>query len=173
MIDKKLINKAKTGDKNAFSQIISFINQDLYKIAKTKLSQESDIYDAIQETIIAAYQSINKLSNYYKYKTWIYKILLHKCNDIYRTKYKFNTISYDSNECEKFTSNTYEIENNIEFNNLLKILNEDEKTIMILYYLENYTSKEISKILNIKEPTVRSKISRAKIKIKENYKEVL
>lgn len=173
MISKKIIKKAQKGDKSAFTALINSINQDLYKLAKTKLTQECDIYDAIQETIIASYQSLYKLSNYSKFKPWIYKILLNKCNDIYREKYKFNTISYDSNECEKYISTNLEFESNIEFDNLLSSLEDEEKTIIVLYYLEDFKSKEIANILKINENTVRSKILRAKRKIQKKFKEVL
>lgn len=43
----------------------------------------------------------------------------------------------------------------------------EERTIIAMYYSQNYTTKEISDILNIKESTIRSKMLRAKAKIKE------
>ena len=53
------------------------------------------------------------------------------------------------------------------------MLNYDEKLILILYYAEGYNSKEIAQILDINKNTVRSKIMRAKNKIKDTLKEVL
>lgn len=58
----------------------------------------------------------------------------------------------------------------MDFDILIKDLSNQEKAIMTLYYYLGYTTKEISKILNIREGTIRSKISRAKIKIKNQYK---
>ena len=56
-----LINKAKNGDKTAFTYLIQDIQNDLYRIAKTRLSDDNDISDAIQETMINAYRNIKKL----------------------------------------------------------------------------------------------------------------
>ena len=54
----------------------------------------------------------------------------------------------------------------MDFFNCISFLNEDERTIMAMYYSNEYTIKEISDILNINLGTVKSKISRAKIKIR-------
>ena len=83
---EELIQKAKTGDKEAFTTIMLSLEKDLYKIAKTRLKNDDDIYDAIQETIIEAFKSIKKLKNTEAFKTWIIRILINKTNDIFRRK---------------------------------------------------------------------------------------
>ena len=63
-------------------------------------------------------------------------------------------------------------ENNDEklnFQDLIKHLNSEEQLILTLYYYSRYTTKEISRIIKIKENTVKSKISRAKEKIYKKY----
>lgn len=164
-----LIKKAKKGDIDAFEEVILYYKNDLYKIARTRLNKSDDIDDAIQETIITAYQSIHKLINISKFKSWLITILITKCKYIY--KQKNNTISYDNIDAEKFISNYSDINSNIEFYNLLDALDNDEKTIMVLYYSEGYKTKEISKILNINDSTIRNKISRARKKLEKILKE--
>ena len=73
---EELIQKAKNGDKEAFTTIMLSLEKDLYKIAKTRLKNDDDIYDAIQETIIEAFKSIKKLKNTEAFKTWIIRILI-------------------------------------------------------------------------------------------------
>ena len=63
-------------------------------------------------------------------------------------------------------------DSDLEFNNLINLLNDDEKTIIVLYYAEGYKAKEIAKILKMKESTVRNKILRAKRKIQNDLEEV-
>lgn len=122
--------------------------------------------DAIQETIILAYSSIRKLINVKSFKTWIIKILINKCNEIYREKTTSKTVSLDAYELEKYNLNKEDDFSSVEFESLMSVLSKEEKTIMILYYSEKYTTKEISKILGINESTIRSKISRIKKKLK-------
>lgn len=170
-MNKELIKKAKKGDKIAFEEIINYYQDTLYKVARTRLNSIEDIEDAIQETIISAYKSIYKLYNISKIKSWLITILINQCNYIYKQKKKNDTISFDSMNEKNYIDNSAKINSNIEFESLLKILNNDERTILFLFYSEKYTSKEIGKILNINDSTIRNIISRAKKKIEERLKE--
>lgn len=169
MVDE-LIREAKKGNINAFEQIILNYKNCLYKIARTRFSNIDDIEDAIQETIISAFQNIHKLKDTTKFKSWIITILINKCNRINRKKSKLN-VSYDDINAERYVSKS-DLSSSLNFEELMKILDKDEKTIMTLYYSENYTSKEISKILKINDNTIRRKIANARKKIERNLTEV-
>lgn len=60
---EELVNKAKTGDKDAYTNLIKSIENDLYKIAISILKNEDDAQDAIQETVINSYLGISKVRN--------------------------------------------------------------------------------------------------------------
>ena len=92
---EKLVIKAQEGDKEAFTQAILLIKNDLYKISKMKTTNEEDIQDIIQETMLDAYKYLKKLKEHKKFKAWIIKILINNCNKYYRKKYKDNEI-YDN-----------------------------------------------------------------------------
>ena len=57
----------------------------------------------------------------------------------------------------------------LDFDFMCKNLNYEDRTIIILYYLERFTDKEIGKILNLKESTITTKRTRAKQKIKNIF----
>lgn len=160
---KKLILKAKNGDRNAFTTLILNIEEELYKIARTRLNNEDDILDVIQDTIISAYKSIKKLRKPELFKKWIIKILINKCNDQYRKKQFIELNENIVGEIEIDSSK-------IDFDCLMKILNYDERIAMTLFYLEGYTTKEIGKLLKTNENTIKTRIKRAKEKIKNRYK---
>lgn len=143
------------------------IQKDLYCIAKMKINNENDIEDIIQETMLSAYTNLKKLKNNSFFKTWIIRILINKCNKFYKKK---NLKSLDDKQEINIIS-TKEIDlSTIEFENFISFLTEEERTILTLYYSLNYTTKEIAQILQKREGTICSKISRAKVKIKEKYK---
>ena len=169
---EELIQKAKKGDKEAFTKLILEISNDLYKIAKTRITNTQDIEDAIQETMIEALKSIKKLKDITKFKKWIIKILINKCNRIYRKKYK-KDISINEYDLDKYliTNNYKEIEDDINFYLLIKDLKYTERIIIILYYMEDYSVKEIKEILGMKESTINTNLFRARQKIKKNIKE--
>lgn len=166
---EKLIKKAQKGDKDAFETIIKTYQKELYKIAKIRLNSIEDIEDVIQETIFSAYKSINKLKDSSKTKSWLITILINKCNDYY--KRKNNNISLEDIEADKYIPSSTQINSTIEFDNLMSLLNKDERTVLVLYYSEGYKTNEIGNMLNINDSTVRNIMQRAKKKIEKNIKE--
>ena len=155
---EELIKEAQIGDKNAFN-----------KISKSRINNEDDIADAVQETMIATFKNIKKLRDTSQFKQWVITILINKCNRIYRRKYK-KDISYEEYNFESFSSSC-NIESNIEFYEMLKDLKYEEKIVIILYYLEQYSIKDIKEILKMNENTVTTHLYRARQKIKKNLKD--
>lgn len=165
---EELVEKAKKNDKRAFSELVTLIEKELYLIAKAKLKNDDDIGDAIQETIYKSYKNIKKLRDNSIFKTWIIKILINECNNIYKKKSRYS-ISYEDKEMEKYLA-TNDKSDNVEFEVLIKDLDNEERFILTLYYCSKYTVKEISKIAKINENTVKSKMARARNKIRQQYK---
>ena len=160
---EELVEKAKNGDSEVFNKLILNIQKEIYYIAKSKIDNENDIEDIIQETMLKAFLHIKKLKDNSLFKTWIIRILINDCNNFYKRK-KYKSID-DKEIINKINSTEMDL-SNIEFKDFISFLNEDERTILTLYYYLGYTTKEISKILNKREGTICSKISRAKKKIK-------
>ena len=152
------------------STILEKYITDMYKVAKTRLSNEEDIYDAIQETAYKLYINIEKINDANKIKIWLIKVLINECNKIYRNKKREIKLQ------EKVTKELLDMieltnEHKVDFEILLKELKSEDRTILALYYGDNYTTKEISSILNKNENTIRSRIKRAKEQIKRKAEE--
>lgn len=165
-----IIEKAKKGNKEAFTELIFEIRHDLYKIARCRLSCEDDIEDAIQETMLATFKNIKKLNKNESFKKWVITILVNKCNDIYKKNKKRN-VFFENGNLENIyqKEENYNELNNIDFYLLLKDLNYDERIAIILFYLEGYSIKDISKILKTNENTIKTRLKRSKDKIKQKY----
>lgn len=166
---EELVVKAKEGNEAAFTELMLQIKDELYKIAKIRLKNDDDVFDAIQETVLSAYKSLKKLKYNQYFKTWIIKILINECNKSYKNSNSKKECSYEILENE--ISNQDIIEEKINFDFICNKLNREEGTIILLYYMEKYTDKEIGKIMNMKENTVRTKRTRTKDKIRRFYKE--
>ena len=85
---EELIIRSKNGDEKAFTKLILSIKNDLYRIGKTRLNDDNDINDAIQETMINAYKHLKKLKDNSNFKSWVIRILINECNKIYKKKSK-------------------------------------------------------------------------------------
>lgn len=166
---EELFIRAKNGDKLAFEEMINLLQPNLYKIAVIRLKNESVAKEILQDTFIILYMNIKKIRDAEKLKYWITRVLINNCNKYW--KKNKNLISFDEIEAEKYIFNKDDfekIEQEIIIDKYFRKISEEEKMILTLYYLGDYTSKEISKLLKIKESTIRSKIKRALEKIKES-----
>lgn len=161
-----LIERAQNGDEKAFTKLIVSIQMTLYRVAKTKLSCDDDINEAVQETMIQTFKSIKKIRQPEFFKTWVIKILINNCKKVYKKNKKIEEVSYND---EVLNDMYYKIDdyNDIDFFYIIKNLDYNERITLTLYYAEKFTTKEISKILNQPESTIKNRISRARKKLKK------
>ena len=85
---EELVERAQKNDEQAFNELILKAQKEMYLIAKSKLKDEEDIADAIQETILACYKNLKKLRDNKLFKTWLIRILINECNKIHRQNKK-------------------------------------------------------------------------------------
>lgn len=167
-----LVEQAKNGNEQAFSSLIEENKLKMYKVAKSILKNEDDVCDAIQNALMSAYKNISKLQNNQYFSTWIIRILINKCYDIAKDNQKRNNnvidiADYNTDEGVR-SYDTYNSDSIVE--NVLNQIDEELKTVTILYYYNDYSVSEISRIIDIPEGTVKSRLSRARSKIYEIVK---
>ncbi|ENQ3105477.1 sigma-70 family RNA polymerase sigma factor [Bacillus cereus] len=162
-----LLKRAQKGDEEAFIEAIDIIMPQMYKVAKARLKNEEDIGDAVQETILAAFSNLKKLKEPRYFKTWIMKILMNKCNDIIRK----NKIVYveDYEQVPSQHAMNEKIEQKLDFESILNHLSVEYRLVIVLFYVNKFTTKEISEILSEKEGTIKSRLSRARQQLKTYY----
>lgn len=160
------VKLAKRGDKEAFSRLIEMNKISMYRVAASMLVVEQDIEDAIQNSIIKAFQGINHLKKNEFFKTWLIRILINECRTILRSNNKVIHIEEVSTDIS--TSDNY---STLELTNAVSSLEEELRIVTTLYYFEDIPQKEISKLLDIPDGTVRSRLSRARTKLYEMLSE--
>jgi len=165
-----LIKRAQKGDNEAFIQAINEYMPQMYKIAKSRLKNEEDIGDAVQETIVSAFSNIKKLKQPAFFKTWIIKILINKCNDIFEKNKIMHMEDYETIENVQHASVCSDnIDEELDFYNILNNLSSEYRLVIVMYYVNRFTTREISEILNEKEGTIKSRLSRARQQLKTYY----
>ncbi|WP_250673690.1 sigma-70 family RNA polymerase sigma factor (plasmid) [Paraclostridium ghonii] len=162
---KNLIEKAKKGNEESFFELIEENKLALYKAAKSILNDDDDVADAIQETIISTYRNIKSLKDDSYFKTWLTKILINKCKDI-MAKNK-EVLIFDNYKEEGYTQ---EFLIKFEIEEMLNVLSKEQKLVVSLYYISQFNTREISAILKESEGTIKSRLSRARNKLRKNTK---
>ncbi len=152
------IKKAKSGDVDAFAALYSEIYLDLYRFALYSLRSPADAEDAVSETVIDAFTSIQKLRSEESFKAWIFKILSAKCKRRMRFIQPLLDEFSETIPDENSSENLAEL---IDVRNYFFQLKDEERLIISMHIFAGYTSQEIAKILHLNPNTVRSKESRA------------
>ena len=158
----KLVRKSKKGNNLAFSILIKSYEKDLYKVAIAMTKNEDDALDCIQEAILQAYINIKDLRQDEYFKTWLIKILINKCNALLKKNKKILNLDVNTSKNDKV-----EQSEKLELKDSINNLDSDLKIIVILYYYEDMSIKDISESLNIPQGTIKSRLSRARSKLKE------
>jgi RNA polymerase sigma-70 factor, ECF subfamily len=153
---------AKNGDKFAFERLIEANEASLYRVANSILRNEADAEDAYQETIIKAYKGIVNLKKNEYFKSWLIKIMINECNYIIRKRKK--TVSLEVLGEKEI--NSLDNHEKLELWTAVKSLETELRTVIILFYYEDFKQSEIAEILGIPDGTVKSRMARAKEKLR-------
>lgn len=157
------VRLASKGNKEAFCRLIDSNKNQLYRIAKGIIYTEDDIDDVLQETILNAWLHINSLKKEEYFKTWLIRILINECYSILRKRKKVIHLE----EIKPIESNDINSNEEIDLWNALNSLSDELRTTVILFYFEDLQYKEIAVILKISVGTVKSRLSRAKVKLEK------
>lgn len=159
-----VIQAQKSRDAEAFILLMEQNRQSMLKTAKAFLSNEEDVADVIQDTILTCYEKLDTLKQPEFFKTWLIRILINKCKDCLRKNRELHIP-------EEYTvpGHTQSLSSNYEFRELLASLDEKYRSILVLYYSEGFNIREIAQLLELNEHTVKSRLARARKKFAEEY----
>lgn len=157
-----LVRKAKERDPNAFSELIRFYTKELYRVAVAILMNDEDAADAIQDTILTCWEKIGTLKENAYFKTWITRILINKCYDL--REQHMNEEPYMNNQ-----EPTVPLDSNLEFKEMLSVLDEKYRIPMLLFYGQGYKIKEIAGMLHIPQSTIQTRLDRGREKLAAYY----
>lgn len=149
--------------KEQLGELILTSQDTLYRVSKTILKNDTDCADAISETIVKAFSKIHTLKQDNYAKTWLIRILINECYSILRQKKKL--VSLEDYTLKEPASQ--EKEDYSELYEAISRLPEKIPTCVTLYYMEEFSVKEIAVIMDITESAVKNRLARARAKLKE------
>lgn len=145
----------------------------VFRFAANQLKSYQDAQDIVQEVLIAPYLTDKVFENDYHLKAWMMKATLYKCSNHKRDQVRIKEDSKDFSSPEVsnlFPSETEELISEKGRDPLWDIvdqLSEDFRTAIYLHYMEGCSVDEIAKIAECSPTTVRTRLFRARSKIKQ------
>jgi len=187
MNEADLIQEAKKGDVNAYNRLVLHYQQAVYNVAYRIMGEPQAAEDATQEAFISAYKAINKFRGG-SFKSWLMRITTNACYDELRRRKRRPQSSLDEltqdNESSILLRNPeegpeaqqqrLELMQAIEY--CLQSLTDEQRITAVLGDVEGYDYKEIAEITRVSLGTVKSRMSRARTKLRDclqGFKELL
>ena len=128
----------------------------------------NQICDVLQNVFLKLFQTRQSFNSEEHLKQWLIRVAVNECHNLHRSFWKRNIVHME--EIEK-SAQDFWADNEIDLHNALLQLPSEYRIIIHMYYYEGYKTKEISKILKVKEATVRTRLARGRDRLRELLKE--
>ena len=139
----------------------------VYRTAYQYLLNTDMTEDVVQEAFVKLFINRKAFNDDEHEKAWLLRVTINLCKNILKSKAYHNLeLNVESEICE--TSFEENSNTKIDIQNQLKNLSAEQRTAIYLYYFERFSIKEISKVMKIKENTVKSHLKRAKQNLRIN-----
>ena len=171
-MEKDLIKLAINGNVTAFEELIRQQERIAYNLAYRMLGNEQDAFDATQEAFLRAYLNISKFKGESAFSTWIYRIVHNACLDEIRKRKNAPITAGDEESAEIYVeASTPDDElsrkdTQLQIIDALSALAPQWREIVILRDVQGFSYNEIAEILQCSIGTVKSRVNRARIKLK-------
>ena len=177
--DVQLIHRILSGDDEAFNTLVRKYQKSVHALAWRKIGDFHFAEEIAQDTFLQAYKNLAMLKDHNQFSGWLYVIANRLCLKwIQRNKPVMQSLEDTSmREVERSSYTRYVSEQRETeaterryaiVKRLLERLPESERTVVTLYYLGEMTAKEIGKFLGVSVNTIKSRLRRARERLKND-----
>ena len=149
-----------------FEKLVLQNEQKLYRISMSMLKNEADAQDAVHDAILKAYKNLGSLKKEEYFSTWLVRILINCCNK----QLKENSRRFDIGDNLPDVASRDNPYLSVELGEAIDSLPPKIRITVILYYIEDFSVKDIKRVLHIPEGTVKSRLSKGRALLKEMLK---
>ncbi len=176
--EEAAIERALAGDLDAFNQLVVKYQRLAYSVAYRMLQTEDAAADAVQDSFIKAYRALGSFKGGV-FKSWLLRIVVNTCYDVLRAqkRYTFEPIGEEAGDETPVTllvdnsESPQDYVERMELNGLIELgirsLPADQRLVLTLCDVHGYAYEEIAEITGFPMGTVKSRISRARTKLRD------
>jgi RNA polymerase sigma factor (sigma-70 family) len=178
--DQYYITKIVAGDSKAFAVLVDRYKDLVFTLALRMLKNREEAEEVSQDTFIKVFQSLVKFKGESKFSTWIYRITYNGCLDrLKKYKQQYNVVPIDEYterqivDLSTIMDSLEEEEQRQTIKECLHLLSSEDSFLLTLYYYEEQSLDEISKIVGLTANNVKVKLFRSRKKLAAILKERL
>jgi RNA polymerase sigma-70 factor (ECF subfamily) len=176
-----LVDRARSGDQQAFSTLVTQYERKIYRLALNITRNEEDAEDVLQEAFLKAYEHLDRFEGHSKFYTWLVRIAVNEALMKLRKRKGDRTVSLDepmetgeetvTREIAVWEDNPEQRYSREEMQTILDeavaSLKPDFRTVFTLRDIEELSTEETAQALGISVPAVKSRLLRARLALRE------
>jgi RNA polymerase sigma-70 factor, ECF subfamily len=156
--DPALVARARTGDADAFGELVAPRLDRILRTARAILRNESDARDATQDAFLSAWVNLPRLRDEDRFDAWLHRVLLNRCRDLLRRRQRSREIALEGTEILDAPPDATGTNVMAAFDRLPLAYRQ----ILALHHVEDRPVTELSRLLGIPEGTVKSRLYAAR-----------
>lgn len=150
-----------------FTYIAKKYADTVFRIAFNYCKNRTDSDDIVQNVLLKYYKSKKDFQNEEHIKNWLIRVAVNECKKLLISPFKKNIVSMD-----ELGELSFEHEEESELYYAVMNLKQNYRMVVYMYYYEDFSVDEIAEILKENPSTVRTRLMRARKKLKEQLEEV-
>ena len=173
MEEDKLIALAQSGDKRALTELVKNYEQTVYNFSFKICRNKDKAENTMQETFLSMVKSLNQFSGQSKLSTWLYRVVSNHCLMLARSQNRHEFTSFEDEEAsidEKEIADWKVTPDKVTENNELKLMLDsaiqklpaEYRIVFLLRDVEELSTEETAKIVDLSVPAVKSRLHRAR-----------
>jgi RNA polymerase sigma-70 factor, ECF subfamily len=179
--ESALVARAKSGDMDAFSELVTHYERRVFRMAKQITQNDDDAEDVLQETFLKAYTHLDNFQGNSKFYTWLVRIAVNEALMKLRKRRSDKTVPLDEpintgedemvREIAVWDENPEESYSREELSSVLneaiQSLKPAYRTVFVLRDIEELSIEETAEALNLSISAVKSRLLRARLQLRE------
>jgi RNA polymerase sigma-70 factor (ECF subfamily) len=158
-----LIDRAKRGDKEAFTALVLQLGDRLYSVAYRILRDAGRAEDAVQQTFLIAWRELPSLRDESRLEAWLYRLLVNACYaEIRHTRRWQPGLRLVSLEVPSEDDAQLSVANRDELERAFRRLSGEQRAVLVLHHYVGLSGAEIGTALGLSPGTVRSRLHYAR-----------
>ena len=151
-------------DSAAFSHYTEAYQDTVYRVALNYLGSAADAEDMVQEVLLRLFTSSKRFADADHVKHWLIRVTLNLCSNAVRARKRYDPRPLEEIPCAV----SFQTEEQLALYQAVMALPEKYRTVLYLFYYEDYSVREIARILHVKDSAVTTRLSRAREQLKES-----
>ncbi|MEM9712053.1 MAG: sigma-70 family RNA polymerase sigma factor [Actinomycetota bacterium] len=166
---EELVERARTGDREAFEQLVRLTHVDVYSLARRLTGDPDDARDVVQETYLRAYRAITKFRGDAQFSTWLYRITANCASTHRRRRGRHHhveladdhaQVDHDVHHDPEAQVATVGLRDRLE--SAIRLLPPKLRSVVVLRDLHGLSHRDIANELGITESAAKVRLHRAR-----------